>query len=125
MIINKLISLVKYHGIKFSDMLHDPSELNWPEGWRALHYDDIPKITRELNREICKKHILYNAPACALGRQSNTGHFLFQVDAENHKFAWIHLTWRKELDPTWPNIKLYTSFQEWYDDESSKSYSAS
>ena len=124
MIINKLIRLVKYRGIQFPDMLHDPSELDLPEGWSSLHYDDIPKITRELHREMCKEHVLYSAPACALGRRSHTDDFLFQVDLGEHKFAWIHLTWHREKDPTWPMTKLYASFQEWFDDESSKSCSA-
>ena len=114
---NKLISLVKYRGIQFPKIIHDPSELDWPESWGALHYDDIPKVTRELSREICKEHVLYNIPACALGRKSHTDDFLFQVEAGNHTIAWVHITWNKEKDPTWLYTNLYVSFQEWLDDE--------
>lgn len=114
---NKLISWVKYRGIRFPEAIHDPSELDWPEDWRALHYDDIPKVTRELNREICKEHVLHNVPACALGRKSNTDDFLFQVEVGDQTFASVHLTWNKEKDPAWPCTKLYASFQEWLDDE--------
>ncbi|MBT8370436.1 MAG: hypothetical protein HKO68_10300 [Desulfobacterales bacterium] len=114
---NKLISLVKYRGIRFPKALCDPSELDWPEGWNALHYHDIPKTTRELNREICKEHVLYNIPACALGRKPHTDNFLFQVEAGDYHFARVHITWNKKKDPNWPNTKLYASFQEWYNDE--------
>lgn len=116
-ILNKLISLVKYRGVRFPRSLQDPSELDWPADWGALHYDDIPKFTRELYREICKAHVLHNAPACALGRKSNADDFLFQIEVGAYNFARVHLTWNKERDPTWPNTKLYPSFETWLDDE--------
>ena len=115
---NRIISKVKYRGITFPKSLHDPSELDWPEGWGALHYDVIPKITRELKREVGRGHLLYNAPACAMGRKAQTDDFLFQVEAGRHTFAHVHLTWRREKDPVWPHTKLYPTFQAWRDDAS-------
>ncbi len=117
---NRLFNLMKYRKIQFPKSIHDPSELDWPDGWHALHYDDIPKLTRELNREVCKEHILYHVPACALGRKSNTDDFLFQVETGEYTFASVHLTWRKEKDPAWPHTKLYNGFQEWRDDKAAE-----
>jgi len=109
---NKIISLVKYWGIKFPRDLEDPSDLEWPEGWDALHYDDIPKFTRELSREICSEHILYNVPACALGRRTDKDDFLFQIESVSGRFAVVHLTWQKETNPQWPSTSVFNSFEE-------------
>jgi hypothetical protein len=110
-LINKLIGLIKYRGITFPRALEDPSELAWPEGWEPLHYDEIPKFTRELRRELCADHILYKVPACALGRRRDADDFLFQIESLSGRFAIVHLTWQKETDPKWPNTSLYGSFE--------------
>ena len=66
-LINKLIGLIKYRGITFPREIEDPSELAWPVGWEPLHYDEIPKITRDLRRELSADHMLHNVPTCAQG----------------------------------------------------------
>ena len=109
---NRLLSLIVDRGIKYPSVLEDPSELDWPDNWGALHYDDIPKFTRELNKEICKDHILYGLPLCALGRCQGNDNFLFQIESAAEKFALVHLTWRKETDPRWPTTMLFNSFEE-------------
>ena len=60
---NRILNFIRYRGIKFPELLEDPSELDWPDGWSAVHYDEIPKFTRELNRELCKGHILWERNA--------------------------------------------------------------
>ena len=110
---NKILSLLKYRRIRFPESIQDPSELDWPEGWRVLHYDNIPHVTRELGREVGRAHVLYNLPACALGKKRQTDDYLFQVEAGDHNVALVHLTWKKEKDPAWPHTTLYESFQAW------------
>ncbi len=113
---NKLVSLVKYRGIKIPKSITDPSEIDWPAEWQALHYDEIPKITRELNREMCKQHTLYKIPICALGRKTNSDDYFFQVEKLPYKFAWVHLTWNKEKDSAWPSFHLYAELDDWLND---------
>ena len=112
---NKLLNLIKYRGITFPKAIYDPSDIDWPADWQALHYDDIPKITRELNREVGKQHVLYKQAACALGRRSNTDDYLFQIETNDCQFAAVHLTWNKESKPDWPHAELYAHLQDWID----------
>ena len=113
---NKLRNLIKYRGIAFPKSIVDSSDIDWPVGWQALHYDDIPKFTRELNREVGKQHVLYKTPACALGRKSNSDDFLFQVETNEHQFAAVHLTWSKENETDWPHTQLYSQLEDWIND---------
>lgn len=114
---NKIINIVKYRGIKFPKEIEDPSELEWPEDWEPLHYNDIPKFTRELGRELCADHLLYNVNACALGRRIDKDDFLFQIDSLNGRFAIVHLTWQKETDPNWPSTRIYHNFEDCFNNK--------
>ena len=78
----------------------------------------MPKITRELNREICKEHVLYKIPCCALGRRTDRDDFLFQIESDKGSFAIVHLTWQKETNSTWPTTELFNKFEECFSCES-------
>ncbi len=113
---NRILSFIQFRGAKIPEVIEDPSELDWPEGWESLHYDDIPKLTRELNREMCKEHILYSVPVCALGRRKDRDDFIYQIQTEKAKFAFVHLTWRKEKQPSWPYTEVYEKFHECFEE---------
>jgi hypothetical protein len=117
---NRIKGAIEYRGLTFPTPLEDPSELDWPDRWVAIHYDDVGKFSRELLREMPSDHRLYGLPFCVMGRREDRDDFLFQIQDADYKFAHVHLTWAKESDPQWPWTTLYKTFEDFIAEEESE-----
>lgn len=42
---------------------------------------------------------------------------LFEIEGGDMRFAVVHMTWRKESDPAWPDTNLFQSWDDWVRDE--------
>lgn len=74
-------------------------------------------LEQELAKEVAPGHQLFGLPAHALGRRTDTDDVLFEVSANSHPYAVVHLTWRgtTETDTTWPVTELYRDLRDWVD----------
>lgn len=90
--LNRIKNAIEYRGMTFPKPLEDPSKLNWPERWVAIHYDDVGKFSRELIREMPSGHRLLGLPFCVMGRREDRDDYLYQIQDSNYRFACVHLT---------------------------------
>lgn len=65
------------------------------------------QFDEELRREVCSEHVLYGVDARVIARRQDLDDFLFELS--DSRYANVHLTWSKELDPTWPSTEIYES----------------
>jgi hypothetical protein len=42
---------------------------------------------------------------------------LFEIESGEMRLAVVHMTWRKESDPRWPDTRLFQSWDDWVRDE--------
>ena len=72
------------------------------EPWEAVTSD----FSGELKKEVPIGHILYGVPTMAIARRCDCDDFLFKLDDDSGRYAIVHLTWRKEVDPAWPATEM-------------------
>lgn len=90
-------------------------QLKYSELWRVTH-DKV--LALELKREIAKGHPLWGVDVIAIAIGGNGDDVLFEIP--NGKYAYVHLTWRKETKPDWPHCEIFENFekaQEFIDSE--------
>lgn len=94
-------------------MKSDHSQISWRAPWRALSDDEARKMEAELRREVSNGHVLYGRSATPVGRRVDNDDVLFYLGDAPPRFAVIHLTYRKEIDPKWPHTVVYDSLDDW------------
>jgi hypothetical protein len=83
-----------------------------PKPW---HWDDID-LTKQLHKEISRKHVLFSRPLKTIGRRQDNDDVLFQLENGDFKYAVVHLTWsqKKVKDSRFPKTKLYKDWNDLY-----------
>jgi len=85
------------------------TENELPEGWYLLGEKESRAMEAELDREVCKEHILYEKKVTAIARREDRDDFLFSAKESEHPLYSVHLTWSKESDPFWPHTTSFVS----------------
>ena len=84
----------------------------WDGDWSAIvGMSERESLEKELQRELYSSHILYGIEAAAIGRRWRRDDVLFLL--RDGRLAQVHLTWRQETNPVWPDTQIYASFEEW------------
>jgi hypothetical protein len=83
-----------------------------PEMWRYLSESESVQILRELQRELCSSHELFNVEARALARHENLDDFLFELQSKTDSHVVVHLTWNLEQKPQWPHATWFTNLED-------------
>lgn len=81
-----------------------------PPGW---HHDDSPELTAELAREVVRGHLLFGEEAQALASAEGSDDVLFATRLVGAPLVAVHLTYRQETSPTWPNVTPFPSIEAW------------
>src|SRR5579863_3388547 len=75
------------------------------------------RLLSELKEEIPSKHLLGGLSLTAIATRSDQDDVLFEIAGSEEKLAVVHLTYRKETDPSWPDTQFFTSWQQWAETE--------
>jgi hypothetical protein len=102
------------------DMQQVPAPIEWLEPWYPVGEFGADRaremsgsLEKQLRREICDRHVLYNESARLIARRADTDDALFALSGG--RVAEVHLTWRQgtEPDPRWPATSIFASLDEW------------
>lgn len=76
-------------------------------------------LAHELQREVCRQHVLFNVPVKSIGYRQDCDDVLFQLLDGSERVAVVHLTYAQhpEPDPAWPNTKLFENWDAFVRDE--------
>ncbi len=88
------------------------NSLNFPRKWSDLRPEDIGNLEKELARETCSGHPLHQVRVKALYRRYPLDDVLFEVFDLDYPYYCVHLTWRAESDPNWPDITRFRSLED-------------
>lgn len=65
------------------------------------------ELEAELSREVTAGHALAGVPVVAVAARLRKEILYLLPDG---RWAWVHLTWRPEVDPRWPSATLADSW---------------
>ena len=85
----------------------DTSQIQWIEPWHAISSDRAAKMEVEIHREMCPEHLLFGRSVSAIGVRQDCDNVLFYLGESAPRFAVVHLTYRRETNPKWPNTELF------------------
>jgi hypothetical protein len=97
-------------------MAEVPDDYPWPPPWKPVPLPSgwlgrVESVEAELQLEVCPGHVLYGVPCRAVGwNPQDPNEFLFATNDPGLSFAFVHLTWRTEQDPTWPYTLRYPNW---------------
>lgn len=75
------------------------------------------RLSQELSSELSPQHALHGLQTTAVAKRIDRDDVLFAVDDGSAALAVVHLTWRKESDPLWPNTRLFATWEDWVKNE--------
>lgn len=81
--------------------------------WTVLPDDRAAALTARLHRELGRGHLPYGMRLRAVASRMDRDDVLFELEGSPMRLAVVHMTWRVETDPRWPNTKLFRDWQEW------------
>ena len=90
--------------------------------WRIIEdsheiQDRAGRLSQRLQSEVPEKHVLHGLKVRALATRIDRDDVLFAIEGGEMRLAVVHMTWRKESDPRWPDTKLFQSWNDWVRDE--------
>ncbi len=85
------------------------TEDEMPEGWSLLNANESDPMNKELRREVCKGHVLFNKEVCAIARRHDRDDVLFSTKDTEFPLYCVHLTWSQESTPDWPYVTAFKS----------------
>lgn len=88
------------------------SRSNWPHPWQAV-VEGAP-LVRELRREMCEAHCLFDRNLDAIAKRADSDDVLFSIDGGLGGYALVHLTYRIETQAIWPHTALFGSLDEFF-----------
>jgi len=91
----------------------ESSQIQWRVPWLKMPTEHALKIEAELHRETRSGHVLFGREAIAVGRRQDCDDTLFYLGEASPQFAVVHLTWRVEDSPRWPDTTLFDSLEMW------------
>ena len=83
-----------------------------PEGANRANH-----LSARLQSELPKEHVLRGLKVRAVAARIDRDDVLFEIEDGEMPLAVVHMTWRKEMDPHWPQTKLFQSWEEWLRNE--------
>jgi len=92
-----------------------PHDFVWIEPWKPITDEAVASaLLKELARELCPKHHLFQRVTNALARRVDCDDVLFSTTDPERPLAVVHLTWRgqEEPDPIWPITELFVEWNE-------------
>lgn len=101
-------------------MIEVSTDFDWPAPWKPLPVPSgwlglVESAEAELQSEVCERHPLYRVRCRVLAwNAEDTNEFLFATDAPDMPVAFVHLTWKRERDPTWPYTIGYSGLGAFY-----------
>lgn len=87
-------------------------DLKYLEPWESISSSQIIAVSEELKRTIPKGHALDGIAVRALARR-DCDDYLFQLLDGTGRVAFVHLTWKKEIDSNWPFTVIYEGLGQW------------
>lgn len=75
--------------------------------WWLISTSMSESLTKELEKEVSPKHILYGKVAIAVARREDNDDVIFWIQKLN-KYAVVHLTYSKEISSEFPITRLFT-----------------
>ncbi len=111
-----------------SDILSIPAGIKLLLPWSEITSSEIEnralRLSVELARQISPEHMLYGLKARVIAARIDRDDVLFALEGADMPLAVVHLTWRKETDPSWPITTLFESWEQWVRDEMIPSHHA-
>ena len=71
------------------------------------------RLSARLESELPEEHVLHGLNVRAVATRIDRDDVLFEIEGGQMLLAMVHMTWRKERDPRWPQTKLFQSWEEW------------
>jgi hypothetical protein len=84
--------------------------MDYLEPWFAVN---DPRLVDELRREVPRGHVLSDLPVVARARRQDRDEVLFEILDGSRRVAQVHLTYQAEVDPRWPQTKVFPTDAEW------------
>jgi hypothetical protein len=94
----------------------DFQKINWLAPW---HFSE-PGLEKELAREVCSEHPLYQIEAIAVGKRQDNDDVLFFLPHYQSPLAVIHLTWNVESNPKFPHVRYFNSIDDFIEKQMKK-----
>jgi hypothetical protein len=76
----------------------------------ARHFEE------ELLKEISLEHSLYGRKIAAIAFRKDQDEVLFKIEGTENQYAVVHLTYKKESDPRWPDVSFYKDWETLYEE---------
>jgi hypothetical protein len=93
--------------------MFDSSQITWPRPWRPITPKEAKEFEKELKREVCDEHALFDRKAKAVGRRIDCDDVLFHLEDAGTQLAVTHLTWKEESNYNWPFTEFFISTEDW------------
>lgn len=104
----------------FINWLHNrnmiPPAVSLPELWVACGAGLEKELEKEVGLNLL--HPLRGVQATSVARREDNDDVLFRLYNHTHHLAVVHLTWNREILPTFPSTQLYKSWAQWLSAES-------
>lgn len=95
------------------------SIFQWPEPWGETGLEMGRALEAELKCEVTLGHPLHGVSVSALARRDDCDDVLFAIIG-SPSVAVVHLSYRKETNPSWPYSQFYADLSEWEEQATSQ-----
>ena len=83
----------------------------WPMGWRSIIDGERDALASQILSELTPDHILFSRQFTPIARRDDQDDVLLQLD--DGEIAEMHLTWSKQVSPSFPGAILYVDVNAW------------
>jgi hypothetical protein len=73
-------------------------------------------LSSRLRSDLPQGHLLSGLDLMAVAARTDRDDVLFEVIGVEKPLALVHMTWRKETDPRWPQTRLFRNWQQWIEE---------
>ena len=99
-----------------------PDGIEFLAPWRIIEdshgiEDRAGQLSERLQSKVPEKHVLHGLKVRAIATRIDRDDVLFEIEGGEMHLAVVHMTWRKESDPRWPDTKLFHSWDDWVHNE--------
>lgn len=99
-----------------------PDGIEFLTPWRIIEdsheiEDWAGRLSERLQSEVPEKHVLHGLKVRAIATRIDRDDVLFEIEGGEMHLAVVHMAWRKESDPRWPDTKLFQSWDDWVRNE--------
>jgi hypothetical protein len=96
-----------------------PADLVVLAPWKALDssLDRAALLCIELTATLPMSHVLSGLKVTAVAARVDRDEVFFEVAGSEMPLAVVHMTRQKEMDLRWPNITLFSSWEQWVQED--------